>query len=179
MKYIPNILTIIRLLLVPLFPIVFFSPNENAHFYALIIFMVASITDFLDGYFARKYNVVSIIGIVLDPLADKLMLLTTLGCLYISEYIPIGVLIIILIKETSLVISGIFLYFMKEKTVIPSNKFGKMATVVFSLAIVLIIIFPDSIVSITTVFIAILLELLALSSYVSNYFRHIKKQAIS
>ncbi|QUI21014.1 CDP-diacylglycerol--glycerol-3-phosphate 3-phosphatidyltransferase [Vallitalea pronyensis] len=178
MKYIPNILTIIRLILVPLFPIVFFSQMENAHFYALIIFLVASLTDFLDGYLARKYNVVSIIGIVLDPLADKLMLMTTLGCLYISEYIPIGVLIIILIKETSLVLSGIFLYFKKEKTVIPSNKFGKMATVVFSLAIVLTIIFPNSIASITTVIVALFLELIALSSYVNHYFRNIKNQTV-
>ncbi len=175
MKYIPNILTILRLLLVPLFPIVFFSSMENARFYALIIFMVASITDFLDGYLARKYNVVSIIGIILDPLADKSMLLTTLGCLYTTKYIPIGVLIIILIKEASLVLSGIFLYFKKEKTVIPSNKFGKLATVVLSLAIVLIIVFPNSIVSITTVFIAIILELIALSSYISNYFKNVKR----
>lgn len=174
MKHIPNILTMMRLLLVPLFPMVFFSDLEKAHLYALLIFIIASITDFLDGYLARKYNVISIIGIVLDPLADKLMLLTTLGCLYIANYIPVEVLVIILIKETSLVLSGMFLYFKKEKTVIPSNKFGKMATVVFSLAIVLIIVFPDSIWSITTLCIALILELIALSSYVSNYFKNVK-----
>ncbi|GMQ59534.1 CDP-diacylglycerol--glycerol-3-phosphate 3-phosphatidyltransferase [Vallitalea sediminicola] len=176
MKYVPNILTIIRMFLVPLFPVVFFSSGENAHIYALIIFLAASFTDFVDGYLARKYNVVSVVGIVLDPLADKLMLVTTLGCLYFSEYIPIWVLLIILIKETCLVLSGIFLYLRKEKTVIPSNKFGKLATVIFSAAIFLIIVLPDHFISISVMFIAIILELIALSSYVGYYFRNVRKK---
>lgn len=179
MKYVPNILTIIRIFLVPLFPIVFFSSTYNAHIYALIIFLVASFTDFLDGYLARKYEVVSVVGIVLDPLADKLMLLTTLVCLNVSNYVPLWVLLIILVKETCLVISGIFLYFRKEKTVIPSNKFGKLATVVFSAAIFLTIVIPHYFISILVMFIGIVLELIALSSYISYYFKNVKSQAIT
>jgi cardiolipin synthase len=175
MKYIPNILTIIRLFLVPLFPIIFFAPIDRSHTYALIIFLLAGVTDFLDGYLARKYNVVSVIGIVLDPLADKLMLLTTLACLYISDYIPLWVLIIILIKEASLVLSGIFLYFRKEKTVIPSNKFGKLATITFSIAIFLLIIIPNHSISIIVLSIAIILQFIALTSYISHYFRNVRK----
>lgn len=175
MKYVPNILTIIRLFLVPLFPTIFFAPIDNAHTYGLIIFLLAGVTDFLDGYLARKYNVVSVIGIVLDPLADKLMLLTTLACLYLSDYIPLWVLIIILMKEASLVFSGIFLYFKKEKTVIPSNKFGKLATIAFSIAIFLLIIIPKHSISVIVLSLAIILEFIALTSYISHYFKNVQR----
>lgn len=174
MKHIPNILTIIRLFLVPIFALLFFSPIKQAHFYALVIFLIASITDFLDGYIARKYNLISIVGTVLDPLADKLMLLTALSCLYIFNYIPFWILLIIVIKEASLIVCGLLLYFKKEKTVIPSNKYGKVATVLFTITIFLLIIFPKHFITLIFLFVSITLKLIALYSYIKHYLMNVR-----
>ena len=74
-KYIPNILTIFRIILVPIFIFVITSDMKNSYFIALIIFVFASITDALDGKLARKYDVVSKFGLFMDPLADKILVL--------------------------------------------------------------------------------------------------------
>lgn len=171
MKNIPNILTLIRLLLVPVFPILYFSSGPNALLYALIIFIIAGFTDMLDGYIARKYDFVTQIGIVFDPLADKLMLLTALTCLYIDGFIPLWVLIVMYIKELFMITAGLILFFKKEKEIMPANVFGKLATMMFSLAVVLILISPETKMLQYLIFLAVLLKLLAFSSYV---IRHIK-----
>lgn len=129
----PNILTIIRLILIPIFVIMFFSHSTNNLVYSISIFLFAGFTDFLDGYLARKYKLITKMGIVLDPLADKLMLITVLSCLVIKSYIPIWVLIIIAAKELFMIFCGMFLY--KKGTVIPSNKFGKVSTILFYVSI--------------------------------------------
>jgi len=134
---IPNILTVIRLILIPCFTYVFFLDTPNSLTYAMIIFLVAGVTDVLDGFIARKFNMVTKVGAVLDPLADKLMLLTVLGCFTLKNYLPYWVITIVLIKELLMIAGGIYLYFHKEKVVIPANKYGKVATVVFYTAIVL------------------------------------------
>ena len=72
---IPNLLTGIRFLLIPVFFLVFYSDMPNNITAATFVFILAGITDILDGYIARRYNMVTRWGIVFDPLADKLMLL--------------------------------------------------------------------------------------------------------
>ena len=76
-KYIPNFLTIIRILLVPVFAILMTSEIKNAYTYSLLILLIACFTDYLDGKLARKFNVVSKFGLFMDPLADKLLVLAT------------------------------------------------------------------------------------------------------
>ena len=75
-KHIPNILTVSRLLMIPLFLFFIISNREYSYHYALLIFILASITDALDGRFARKFNVESKFGEFLDPLADKILILS-------------------------------------------------------------------------------------------------------
>jgi cardiolipin synthase len=130
---IPNLLTIFRLILIPVFVIVFFSQNTNNLIYSVAIFLLAGFTDFLDGYLARKYNLVTKAGIVLDPLADKLMLITVLACLAADSYIQAWVLIIVAGKEAFMILCGLLLY--KRGTVIPSNKLGKISTILFYISI--------------------------------------------
>lgn len=173
-KHIPNILTIIRMFLVPLFPLVYFSSMEHAHILALIIFLVAGLTDMLDGYLARKFELVTVIGTVLDPLADKLMLMTALISLYFDNALPIPILIIIILKELSMIISAIYMYFRKEKTVVPANIFGKMSTVLFSLAVFITILFPNSLASNIFIVLAVINSLTAMASYIHNYFKNVK-----
>lgn len=138
MKNIPNILTVIRLFLIPVFIGYFFSDSPDNLRNSMIIFAVAGITDILDGFIARRYNLVSKLGTVLDPLADKLMLLTVLSCFTAKSYIPMWIIVVVAIKELSMIAGGLYLYLHKEKIVIPANKFGKMATVIFYTAIILI-----------------------------------------
>lgn len=177
LKHIPNILTVIRLLLVPLFAYVYFLPVDNAKTIALIVFIIAGITDVLDGYIARRYQLVSAVGTALDPLADKLMLLTTLTCLYISAYLPFIILAIMYLKEFTLMISGIIMYFQKEKTVVPSNIFGKLATVIFSVAIILTFLRPNDTLQIVLLYIALIFKLIAFGSYIINFMKLKKKSS--
>ncbi len=134
----PNILTTVRFALVPLFIGVFFSSMENSLRYSVIIFIIAGITDVLDGYIARKYNIVTKWGQAMDPLADKLMQLTVLICFTVKRLIPVWIIIIYGIKEVSMILGGIILYTRKDKVVIPANSYGKVATVVFYIAILAI-----------------------------------------
>ena len=165
MKHIPNILTIIRMLLIPIFIWVYFSALPNHHLWALFIYLLAGFTDFLDGYLARKYEVVSVIGTVMDPLADKLMLLAALGVLFYDQDLPGFIFAIMVIKESLLMITGTIMYFHDDQVVIPANWFGKTATVIFTVAIILLFAIPTSPISYTILALAVGLKLLAFFSY--------------
>ena len=85
LKNIPNILSFIRLCLVAVFAVLFFSGYTG---WALIVFLVAGATDVIDGFLARRYNWITNLGKILDPLADKTMQCMVLVCLCIDKYIP-------------------------------------------------------------------------------------------
>lgn len=176
LKHIPNLLTLMRLILVPVFPMVYFSASPSAMIMALGIFIIAGITDVLDGYIARRFKITSVIGTALDPLADKLMLLTSLTCLYLSGHLPVIILIVMYLKEATLVVTGLYMYFHKSKVVVPSNIFGKLATAVFSIAVVLTMLTPEGQFHILLLYIALLFKLVAFGSYAIHFFTHTKKQ---
>lgn len=95
---IPNLLTSFRILLIPVFLIVFYLPIEYAHFYAALVFVIAAITDGLDGYIARKLEQQTKFGAFLDPVADKIMVAAALIAVveyHQSLWITIPALIII------------------------------------------------------------------------------------
>lgn len=133
---VPNILTIIRLLLVPVFIAVFFSGIKNATAFAMLIFVAAGITDVLDGYLARKYDMVTKWGSILDPLADKLMSITVLISLTTKRILPMWVFFIISIKEVLMIVGGIVLF--EKGTYIPAKSYGKIATVLFYASVITI-----------------------------------------
>lgn len=137
---IPNTLTLFRLFLVPVFVIIFFSPLEYSLYYSVMVFILAGLTDVLDGYIARKYNRVTKWGQVIDPFADKVMQLTVLLCFVIKDLLPVWLIIIYGLKELTMIFGGIFLYSKKEKVVIPANSFGKAATLLFYLAILSVLV---------------------------------------
>lgn len=129
---IPNILTIIRFILIPFI----FTSVINKHFLAaLIIFTVSALTDVLDGFIARKFNYITDIGKLLDPLADKLTQISLLLSLAILGILPWWIFAIVFIKELVMVISASVLY-SKDDVVVYSKWYGKLATVLFYLAIV-------------------------------------------
>lgn len=129
---IPNMLTVIRLLLIPVF-IGYYTSGQPI--LALTVYLLAGVTDVLDGYIARRYDLSTKLGTVLDPLADKLMLLTALGCLSFSGIIPMWVFYIVVLKEGAMILGAAIMYFGHINRVIPSNVFGKVATIVFYIAV--------------------------------------------
>lgn len=126
----PNALSLLRLVMVPAFVGVFFSDVPHAHRWAGVIFLLAAITDMLDGKIARKYNKITRLGRVLDPLADKLMTAAALVCIVISDVIPLWIFIVYAAKELAMLIGSIVLY-KHIDDVPPSNYLGKTSTVVF------------------------------------------------
>jgi len=164
---IPNILTAIRLVLVPVFIIVFFSNIPHAILISIIIFLSAGLTDVLDGYIARKYDMITKWGSVLDPLADKLMSITVLLSLTIRRIIPIWVLVIIGIKEALMIIGGAILF--NKGTFVPARVYGKVATVIFYVAIFTLGF--NRHMGLYLIYITVFAALFAFYKYIENYIR--------
>lgn len=118
----PNILTTIRILLVPA---IFYYIMHHEMMTAMSIFLFACVTDLADGYISRKFNMITKLGIFLDPLADKLMAGLTLLAFCLSGILPIWVFIAIAIKELGMLTGGIIA--LKHGVSLPANKFGKYA----------------------------------------------------
>ena len=132
MKHIPNILTILRFLLIPVILFFVFSGNYLLGF---IFFTLSGITDILDGFIARKFELISNFGKLMDPLADKLTQIFVLTSLVVVSIIPVWILIIVILKELIMVIGASFLY--GKDVVVYSKWYGKLSTVLFYLAIVI------------------------------------------
>mgnify|MGYP000741620017 FL=1 len=130
-KQIPNILSTIRLLMVPLFAWIFFSDIPNNGFWAVAVFIAAGLTDILDGYLARRNNWITDVGKILDPFADKLMQFTAFVCLTIKNRFLLWLVILVAVKECSFLIGGIIIR-KKENFVVASKWYGKMATFVIT-----------------------------------------------
>ncbi len=160
-----NKLTVFRIILIPIFVFVFLSPFSYHNVIALFVFVLAGFTDFLDGFIARKYNMKTKVGTVLDPLADKLMLMALIVSLRIKDLIPIWVLVVIVSKEILMILFGLLLY--KKDFIIPSNIIGKLSTTLFYIAIGLLILNVKW--SIFLLYSAILLSIIAFISYFIAY----------
>lgn len=141
-RYIPNIITLFRIILVFVFIFVFNSELENKNILCAIVFILSGISDVLDGYIARKYNFVSNFGKLMDPLADKFMQITVAVCVATVEKALIWVPIVLVLKEISM-ICGAARLFKKENIVVCANIFGKIASLLYFIVFSLIIIFKD------------------------------------
>lgn len=171
MKYVPNILTVLRLLLVPVFIRLYLSDLPHNGFWALLVFLIAGLTDLLDGWVARHFDAVTKTGIVLDPLADKLMLLAVLGVLAWDGKLPFFVFWVMAVMESALMLFGVVMLLRKDRTVVPANRYGKNASLAFTLAVVLLFVLPRSPLALTAALAALGLKLLAFSVYTRNFFR--------
>jgi CDP-diacylglycerol--glycerol-3-phosphate 3-phosphatidyltransferase len=125
----PNKLTIFRVILIPFFVAVLllYPDNSTMRLVADAIFIVASLTDMLDGKIARKYNLVTNFGKFMDPLADKLLVCSAMICLVALNQIPAWIVIIIIARE--FIISGFRLVAADNNVVIAANYWGKFKTV--------------------------------------------------
>lgn len=173
LKHIPNILTIIRFLLIPIILIYIFTGN---YILALIVFTISALTDIADGFIARKFNLVSNFGKLMDPLADKLTQIATLTSLVIKNIIPIWILIIVISKEFIMICGASFLY--GKDVVVYSKWYGKLSTVLLYIAIVFSLLTKQfeltgiwEYIDLTLFTLAIIMTLFALVMYIKDLYK--------
>lgn len=131
LKHVPNILTIARFILIPFILYFIFT---NQYVAAFVMLTVSGLTDVLDGIIARKFNCITNFGKLIDPLADKTTQISILAALTFKGIIPLWMLLVVFVKEFAMIAGASFLY--GKELVVSSKWFGKLATVLFYLAIV-------------------------------------------
>lgn len=166
----PNKITMFRVILIPFF--VFFMLSEGIpynNYIAAAIFIVASLTDMLDGKIARKYNLVSNFGKFMDPLADKLLVCSALICFVAIPSSPMPAWVVIVIMSREFIISGFRLVASDAGVVIAASYWGKIKTVVQMLmSILLIFNFEGHVINIVEnifIYAAVILTVVSLIDY--------------
>ena len=122
---IPNIISIVRILLVPVFCMMYFTPGMRMA--SLVVLIASGLSDLVDGYIARKFNQITDLGKVLDPIADKLFHMSTIACLCIDGIVGYWLLVIVVAKELFMICGGVILY-KKNQAVIASKWYGKLSS---------------------------------------------------
>ncbi|UTG91287.1 CDP-diacylglycerol--glycerol-3-phosphate 3-phosphatidyltransferase [Geobacter sulfurreducens] len=138
---VPNILTLVRIALIPVMAVLLLSPSKEAGFWAAAVFAIASATDWLDGYLARKMEIVTVFGKFLDPIADKLMVMAALIMVLPFNRIPAWMVLVILGRE--IIITGLRGIASTEGIVIPASDLGKFKTIFQIVAILGILLHFD------------------------------------
>lgn len=135
----PNKLTVLRVVLVPVFMVfLMVSAIKYNYIYALVVFALASLTDLFDGYLARKNNQVTTFGKFLDPLADKVLVLSAMIC-FIELNLASSVAVVIIIAREFMVTSIRLVALSSDGKVIPANMMGKIKTVIQMTSVVTIL----------------------------------------
>jgi len=129
----PNLLTLARVAAIPLLVILLLSDSRQASFWAAALFGVAAATDFIDGWLARKWGVVTVLGKFLDPLADKLIVMAALIMLIPLDRVPAWAVFLLLARE--IVVTGLRSIASSEGIVIDASDLGKVKTIYQMVAI--------------------------------------------
>ena len=137
-KHIPNIITLIRIALLP-FVYLFYLTNfiPYSQYVAVIIFIIAAMTDFLDGKLARKYNLVSNVGKMIDPIADKMLSYTGLFLIIVTDILPLWAAVIIYLINLcrDFAIDCLRMIAASKGTVLAANIYGKIKTMIAFIAL--------------------------------------------
>lgn len=133
----PNLLTLVRILLIPVFVMLFMTPTPDRSLSAAVIFTVAAVTDLLDGYIARRTGQVTKLGKLLDPIADKLLVLSALILLVNIDRVSALVAILVIAREVA--VTGIRAIAAGEGLIIAAETTGKYKMALQVVAIVLLI----------------------------------------
>ena len=167
----PNKLTTFRVILIPFFVFFMLAPNMTGinHYIAAAIFIVASLTDLLDGKIARKYNLVTTYGKFMDPLADKLLVCSAMICLIKTGQLAAWIVVIIIARE--FIISGFRLIASDNGVVIAASYWGKFKTV--SQMFMIIVLIADlggvfDIVGTVLIWLSLILTVVSLLDYIAK-----------
>jgi CDP-diacylglycerol--glycerol-3-phosphate 3-phosphatidyltransferase len=164
----PNKLTIFRVILIPFFVVILMTDCLGAasKWVALAIFIVASLTDLLDGKIARKYNLITDFGKFMDPLADKLLVCSAMICLVGLQKLPSWIVVVIIARE--FIISGFRLIAVENGRVIAASYWGKFKTTFQMIMVILMIVDIPQLSLITTIimYVALILTIISLVDYI-------------
>ena len=166
----PNKLTLFRVVLIPFFVAVLMTylMGDMSRWIALVIFVVASLTDLLDGKIARKYNLVTTFGKFADPLADKLLVVSAMICLVELGDLDAWIAVIIVARE--FIISGFRIIAAEKNVVIAASYWGKFKTTFQMIMVIMLIADIDNVIWQTTAvvitYIALVLTIVSLVDYI-------------
>ena len=176
----PNKLTVLRMIMVPFFVLFMLTGwgGEASKWISLVIFVVASATDWLDGYLARKYNLVTNFGKFMDPLADKLLVCSALICLVEMGRLDAWIVCIIIARE--FIISGFRLIASDNGIVIAASYWGKFKTTFqMIMVVVLMLNIQNTVMSVlgqVLIWISLALTVISLVDYVAKNVNVLKEQ---
>lgn len=168
----PNKLTLFRVILIPFFVFFLLAPYFEGYgnYIAVAIFIVAGITDFLDGKIARKYHLVTNFGKFMDPLADKLLVSSALICLVALNKIPAWIVIVIIARE--FIISGFRLVAADNGVVIAASYWGKFKTAFQMVTVIVLILnIPGEVFAVigtVLIYISLVLTVISLIDYIAK-----------
>lgn len=135
MKFIPNLITLLRIFIIPWIPYVYLKLNLT--WLAFILVTLAALTDFLDGFIARRFHVSSLLGQVLDPFADKLFLVVIVYTLFTAHALPRSFVGAFVGLECVFIAVGGYLWFFDKMLLVKAGPSGKIATALFFLLSIL------------------------------------------
>lgn len=173
---IPNLLSLFRLILIPVYVVIYLNATEPVHFYiAGGILAVSCLTDLVDGQIARRFNMISTVGKVLDPFADKLTQFTLAICLAVQYPVVWTMVVLIFVKELFQLIAGIVAY-RKGQILKGALMSGKICTTVLFLSLIILVLTPpnfltDQVVTAVTA-VDIVFLLVSFVSYARVYYKH-------
>lgn len=176
----PNKLTILRVILIPFFVFFLLYPGFEGYgnYIATAIFIVASLTDLLDGKIARKYNLVTNFGKFMDPLADKLLVCAAMICLVYTRQLAAWIVIIIISRE--FIISGFRLIASDNGIVIAASYWGKFKTTFQMLMIIVLILNVQNplfqMLGVVVTYAALILTIISLIDYIAKNKQVLKEQ---
>ena len=176
---IPNLLTLTRILLIPVFVVLFSTPDPDRSLMAAIVFVVAAVTDMLDGYLARRSGQVTKLGKLLDPIADKLLVLSALILLVNVDRVSALVAILIIARELG--VTGIRAIAAGEGMIIAAETTGKYKMALQVVAIVMLILEGTSLAAlgnlhlagIVTLYLSLMLGYISGGQYVWSFWRQV------
>ena len=173
---IPNLLSLFRLVLIPVYVVIYLNATEPVHYYiAGGILAVSCLTDLIDGQIARRFNMISTVGKVLDPFADKLTQFTLAICLAIHYPVVWFMVVLIFVKEIFQLVAGI-IAFRKGQMLKGALFAGKICTAILFLSLIILVLTPtaylsEQAVTMVTIVDAIFL-LISFASYARAYYKH-------
>jgi CDP-diacylglycerol---glycerol-3-phosphate 3-phosphatidyltransferase len=168
----PNVLTLFRILLVPVLVVALLDATPNGSVVAAIVFAAAAITDGLDGYIARSRKSITNFGKVMDPIADKLLIAAALITLVSLHRVPAWVAMVIIAREFA--VSGLRVAAGQQGVVIPASPLGKLKTVV-QVAAILAVIATDDAWAQVLLYVAVVITIVSGADYFLNFRRRIEE----
>lgn len=174
---IANNLTFMRILAVPFIIILMYFPTKLTCLLAMILFIVASLTDLFDGLLARRYNLVTSVGKFLDPLADKLLVSSVMIMLVELDWLSAWIVILILAREIT--VTGLRAIAVEQGQVIAADKYGKLKTIVQVIALCPLILhfswwgFDPVPLGMILIVIALILTLFSGGNYLYNFYNNL------